>query len=209
MRLSAGVERARCGANNTIGMIASVCVFCGSSPGARRIYLDTATRLGAALAHESITVIYGGTDIGLMGAVANGARGAGGAVVGVITEELDRVGIGHAGLARLEVVADMHARKARMAELADGFVALPGGFGTWEELFEVLTWAQLGLHTKPIVALDVDGFFAPLRALVDHAVEEGFVRSAHRDRLRIASDVTEALVTLRETPRSYVSKWSK
>ncbi len=158
----------------------SICVFCGSRKGNRAEYPAMAEQLGHLLAERGLQLVYGGGNIGLMGIVADACLNAGGRVVGVIPEslvgrEVDGQAVEHSGLNRLEIVASMHARKARMAELADGFIALPGGLGTFEELFEILTWAQLGFHRKPIGLLNVAGYFHPLLALCDRAVSEGFL----------------------------------
>lgn len=184
-----------------------ICVFCGSSPGTDPNYLEQATALGALLAERGIGLVYGGASIGTMGAVADGALAAGGEVVGVIPEHLSRVEISHPGLTELHVVADMHERKAKMAALADGFLALPGGMGTLEELFEIWTWAQLGLHTKPLGLVDVGGFYRPLWTFVEHMVTEGFVRPQHRDLVSIDADPRVLLDSFAEyTPTTDV-KW--
>ena len=162
-------------------MTKRICVFCGSSPGRGDTYRDAAARLGRLLAESGIGVVYGGASVGTMGVVADAALGAGGEVVGVIPQALVDREVAHTGLTDLHVVADMHERKALMAELSDGFIALPGGAGTLEELFEVWTWAQLGLHTKPIGLLDVAGFYEPLAVLLDHMVAEGFLAATNRD----------------------------
>ena len=148
--------------------------------GRRPTYARAARRLGAVLAEEGVGLVYGGGSIGLMGVVADAALAGGSRVVGVLPKALARKEIAHHGLSRLEVVPTMHARKARMAALSDAFVAMPGGIGTLEELFEVMTWGYLGIHRKPIGLLDVEGYFRPLIRLLDHAVEEGFLRPAHR-----------------------------
>jgi uncharacterized protein (TIGR00730 family) len=173
-----------------------LCVFCGSSVGARPAYAAAGRALGAALAARAIGLVYGGGSIGLMGVVADAALAAGGEVIGVIPRALATKEIAHQGLVDLRVVASMHERKALMTELADGFVALPGGLGTFEELLEVLTWAQLGLHRKPVALLDVAGYFAPLLALFDHAVVEGFVLAENRALLVSASAVDDLLDAL-------------
>jgi hypothetical protein len=160
--------------------VKKVCVFCGSSPGRNPAYGRAARQLGGALGERGIGLVYGGGSIGLMGVVADAALEGGAPVVGVIPRALARREIAHHGLTRLEVVPSMHARKARMARLSDAFVALPGGIGTMEELFEVLTWGYLGIHAKPTGLLDVGGYWRPLIRLLDHAVEEGFLRPAHR-----------------------------
>jgi uncharacterized protein (TIGR00730 family) len=160
--------------------LCSVCVFCGSNGGADPAYLETATHVGRELAQRGMRLVYGGGKVGMMGAVADGALGAGGDVVGVIPQQIFDLEIGHEGLADLRVVGSMHERKALMADLADAFVALPGGIGTFEELFEVFTWAQLGLHQKPLGLLDVAGYYGPLEAMLDHAVEQRFLRTETR-----------------------------
>ncbi len=160
--------------------IRRLCVFCGSSAGREPGHRRLAEALARALAERGIGIVYGGARVGLMGALADAALAAGGEVIGVIPRALIEREIGHTGLTELRIVESMHERKALMAELADGFVALPGGVGTLEELFEVWTWAQLGLHAKPCALLDTDGFYAPLVAFLDHQVDAGFVRAAHR-----------------------------
>ena len=170
-----------------------ICVFCGSSPGRLPDYAAAAESLGRLLAARGLELVYGGGNVGLMGIVADSCMAAGGSVVGVIPEalvgrEVAGRAVEHAGVTRLEVVDSMHTRKARMAELADGFIALPGGFGTFEELFEILTWAQLGFHRKPIGLLDVAGYYGPLLGLCDRAVAEGFLKQANRDMLLAADD---------------------
>jgi uncharacterized protein (TIGR00730 family) len=184
-----------------------LCVFCGSSAGRDPAYRQLAEALGRALAERGIGVVYGGGHVGLMGVVADAAMAAGGEVVGVIPQALLDREIGHRGLTDLRVVGSMHERKALMAELADGFVALPGGIGTLEELFEMWTWAQLGLHAKPCGVLDAGGFYGPLLAFLDHQVAAGFVRPAHRAML-ISADTPGALLAAFETYRApEVPKW--
>jgi uncharacterized protein (TIGR00730 family) len=160
--------------------LSSVCVFCGSNGGADPAYLETAAAVGRGLAERGLRLVYGGGKVGMMGAVADGALDAGGEVVGVIPQQIFDLEIGHEGLADLRVVGSMHDRKALMADLADAFVAMPGGIGTLEELFEVFTWAQLGLHRKPLGLLDVAGYYAPLETMLDHAVEQRFLRPETR-----------------------------
>jgi uncharacterized protein (TIGR00730 family) len=157
-----------------------VCVYCGSSPGRRAAYLHEARQLGRILAERRLGLVYGGASVGLMGAVADAALQGGGEVLGVIPRNLEQREIGHRGLTRLHVVGSMHERKQKMADLADAFVALPGGMGTLEELSETLTWSMLGLHAKPLGLLDVDRYWRPLLAFLDHAVAEGFLRAEHR-----------------------------
>ncbi len=157
-----------------------VCVFCGSSPGVNPAYLEAARALGGALAARKIGLVYGGSSVGLMGAVADAVLASGGEAVGVLPRGLEAREVGHSGLTELHLVGSMHERKAKMADLADGFIAMPGGLGTLEELFEIWTWALLGVHQKPVGLLDTAGYYAPLIAFVDHAVREGFVRETHR-----------------------------
>jgi uncharacterized protein (TIGR00730 family) len=185
----------------------SVCVFCGSSPGAHPDYEAAARDLGAALARAGERVVYGGASVGLMGALADAALAAGGEVIGVIPRALIEREIGHPGLTELRIVESMHERKALMADLADGFVALPGGVGTLEELFEVWTWAQLGLHGKPCALLDTDGFYAPLVAFLDHQVDAGFVRAPHRAMLVTAHSPEELLTAFAAYSPPRVEKW--
>ena len=166
--------------NARFSAVKNICVFCGSSNGRRPSYARAARSFGAALAAKGLGLVYGGGSIGLMGVVADAALEGGAPVVGVIPRALARREIAHHGLTRLEVVPTMHASKARMARLSDAFVAMPGGIGTLEELFEVLTWGYLGIHAKPIGLLDVGGYWRPLVRLLDHSVEEGFLRPAHR-----------------------------
>lgn len=189
--------------------LTAVCVFCGASTGTAPLYRDAATALGQAIAKRGLRLVYGGGAVGLMGVVADAALAAGGEVIGIIPQSLERAEIGHPGLTRLEVVDGMHARKARMAELADGFIALPGGLGTLEELFEVWTWGQLGYHGKPLGLLDVNGFYAGLGQFLDHLVTEGFVRPPHRAMLQ-RSDEADALLQLLEDWQPTVRpKWAE
>jgi uncharacterized protein (TIGR00730 family) len=170
-----------------------LCVFCGSRNGNRPEFADAARRLGTALAQRRIGLVFGAGHIGLMGVLADSVLAAGGEVIGVIPQGLVDAELAHTGLSRLHVVAGMHERKARMAELADAFLALPGGYGTLEELFEIVTWKQLRLHDKPIGILNVAGFFDPLRVWIEHAIAEDFIRPKHRDLLAIGDDVTALL----------------
>lgn len=174
----------------------SLCVYCGSSPGRLDTYADAAHNLGERLADAGIELVYGGAGVGLMGVLAAAALARGGRVTGVIPRALMDRELAHPGLTRLEVVADMHTRKARMAALADGFVALPGGMGTLEELCEMLTWGQLGLHTKPCAVLNVAGYFDNLLGFIDHMAAEGFLRPRHHDMLLRADDVDALLAAL-------------
>ncbi|WP_152226551.1 TIGR00730 family Rossman fold protein [Pseudomonas sp. SCB32] len=185
----------------------SICVFCGASPGATPIYQEAAEALGRHLAERGIRLVYGGGAVGLMGMVADAALAAGGEVIGIIPQSLKEAEIGHKGLTRLEVVDGMHARKARMAELSDAFIALPGGLGTLEELFEVWTWGQLGYHGKPLGLLEVNGFYEPLLTFLDHLVQERFVRPQHREMLQRASSPAELIDALLAWTPSAAPKW--
>ena len=157
-----------------------ICVFCGSNPGRGPKYRAMAVKLGHELAARGLGLVYGGGRVGLMGAIADAVLERGGEVVGVIPEDLVRKEVAHEGLSDLRVVSSMHERKALMASLSDGFIALPGGFGTLDEFCEILTWAQLGLHQKPCGILDVDGYFGPFLKFIDHSVAQGFISANHR-----------------------------
>jgi uncharacterized protein (TIGR00730 family) len=176
-----------------------ICVFCGSNPGARIDYTNAARELAAALAGDGITLVYGGGRVGLMGEVADEVMRLGGRAIGVIPRTLWNREVGHTALSEVRIVDTMHERKAMMAELSDAFIALPGGLGTIEEIFEIWTWAQLGMHTKPIGFLDVAGYYAPLMAFLDHAVNETFIR----DEIRRIAVVEENAAALLERFRSY------
>ncbi|HYG67434.1 MAG TPA: TIGR00730 family Rossman fold protein [Anaeromyxobacteraceae bacterium] len=166
-----------------------ICVFCGANPGRDPAYAEAARQVGRAIAERGLGLVYGGGSVGIMGMVADAALGAGGEVVGVIPRALELRELAHRGLTTLEVVGSMHERKARMAELSDAFVALPGGMGTLEELAEVLTWGQLGLHARPCGLLDVRGYFRPLIAFFDTAVEHGFLHPEHRGMIHVDDDI--------------------
>lgn len=184
-----------------------VCIFCGSNNGARTVYVDAARAMGAALARRRIGLVYGGGRVGLMGVVADAVMAGGGEVIGVIPEALVAKEVAHEGLPDLRVVGSMHERKALMAELADAFVALPGGYGTLEEFCEVVTWAQLGLHRKPCGLLNVGGFYDRLLALFDHAVAEHFVRPAHRSLVLEEHDPEHLLDLLASYRPPALEKW--
>jgi hypothetical protein len=171
-----------------------ICVYCGSRPGTDSLFLAAAEEFGRLVAARDLGLVYGGGDVGLMGAVADGALDAGGEVVGVIPEALAEREVAHGGLTELHVVDSMHARKRRMVDLADGFVALPGGFGTLEELVEVLTWAQLGFHSDPCGLLNVAGYYDGLVSFFDHQVDTGFVEPHHRRLLTVTDDPEDLLV---------------
>ena len=184
-----------------------VCVFCGSSTGIDPAYRSTADRLGRALGARGLGLVYGGARVGLMGAVADAALASGAEVIGVIPRALVSKEVAHAGLTDLRIVASMHERKAVMADLSHGFVALPGGWGTLEEFFEVLTWAQLGLHEKPCGLLNTSGYFDGLLAFLRHAVGEGFVRREN-DRMLIVDETPERLLDAMDAWRpAHVRKW--
>jgi uncharacterized protein (TIGR00730 family) len=175
-----------------------VCVFCGSSPGARPAYAEATTELARVLVAEGLELVYGGADVGLMGTLADTVLAEGGEATGVIPRALVEKEIAHNGLSDLRVVGSMHERKALMADLSDAFVALPGGLGTLEELLEIYTWAQLGLHQKPCALLDVEGYYAGVAAFLGHAVEERFLREEHR-----------AMLIVEREPRALIDRLSR
>ena len=185
----------------------AVCVYCGSNAGNKPAYAERAAALGTRLAQEKLALVYGGGNVGLMGIVADAALAAGGEVIGVIPEQLVGWEVAHRGLTRLEVVANMHERKARMFDLSDAFVALPGGFGTLDEMFEMLTWRQLGLGDKPCAFLDVDGFFAPLVAMMDRMVDERFLHADQRRDLWHGEHLDALLAWIRDYRPAQSSKW--
>lgn len=184
-----------------------VCVFAGSSPGSRPVYAEAARALGSALASRQIELVYGGGNVGLMGVLADSVLEAGGRVTGVIPGALMAREVGHRGLSDLRVVASMHERKALMAELSDGFIALPGGWGTLDELFEILTWGQLGLHGKPVGLLNVAGYFDPLLAFLAHTVDEGFVRREHTSAIAVADEPGPLVASMDAYVPPAVEKW--
>lgn len=183
-----------------------ICVYCGSNVGDDPAYVAAARDLGERLADQGIGVVYGGASVGLMGALADAALDAGGEVVGVIPETLEAREVAHQGV-DLRVVDSMHDRKEQFVELSDGFIALPGGLGTLEELFEILTWAQLGIHGKPCGLLDVAGYYEGVVTFLDHAVEEGFVRPEHRELLTVADDPETLLAAFERYEPPSVAKW--
>ena len=185
----------------------SVCVYCGSNAGSRPVYAERAAQVGTLLAREGLAVVYGGGNVGLMGILADAALAAGGEVVGVIPEQLVGWEVAHRGITRLDVVANMHERKARMFDLSDAFVALPGGFGTMDEMFEMLTWRQLGLGDKPCAFLDVDGFYAPLVAMMDRMVAERFLHPDQRRDLWHGDDPAGMLAWMRAYVPAQADKW--
>jgi uncharacterized protein (TIGR00730 family) len=185
----------------------SVCVYCGSNAGSRPAYAERAAELGTRLAREGLALVYGGGNVGLMGIVADAALAAGGEVVGVIPEQLVNWEVAHRGVTRLEVVASMHERKARMFDLSDAFVALPGGFGTLDEMFEMLTWRQLGLGDKPCAFLDVDDFYDPLVAMMDRMVDERFLHADQRGDLWHGDDIDALFAWMRAYVPAHADKW--
>ncbi|MBD3735676.1 MAG: TIGR00730 family Rossman fold protein [Pseudomonas balearica] len=190
-------------------VLRSICVFCGASTGTDPVYREAAAAMGRTLAEQGITLVYGGGAVGLMGVVADAALAAGGEVIGIIPQSLKDAEIGHPGLTRLEIVDGMHARKARMAELADAFIAMPGGLGTLEELFEVWTWGQLGYHAKPMGLLDTNHFYAKLSHFLDHLVAEAFVRPQYREMLQRGDTPDALLERLRAWQPTIKAKWSE
>jgi len=185
----------------------AVCVYCGSAIGARPVYAEAAKAFGRALVEADLALVYGGGSVGLMGTIADEVLGLGGRAIGVIPELLMSKEVGHAGLTELHVVADMHERKKKMADLSDAFVSMPGGVGTFEELFEVYTWAQLGYHQKPVALLNVDGYYDPLIAMLRHTVEEGFMRAPFLAMLQVASDPAEMIHALRKYVPPVADRW--
>ena len=186
----------------------SVCVFCGSNTGSDPVYAAGARAMGRAIARRGLTLVYGGGQVGLMGIVADAALSAGGEVHGIIPAMLDRKEVGHHGLTRLEIVETMHERKARMAALSDGFIAMPGGIGTFEEIFEIWTWSQLGIHAKPLGFLDIGGFYGPLGAFLNGTVTAGFLRPAHRAMAHLETDPEALLDALAAHKPVIETKWA-
>ena len=185
----------------------SICVYCGSNAGSKPVYAERAIAIGTRIAKEGLALVYGGGNVGLMGIVADAVLEAGGDVVGVIPQQLVEWEVAHRGVTRLEIVGSMHERKARMFDLADGFVALPGGFGTLDEMFEMLTWRQLGLGEKPCAFLDVDGFYAPLVSMIDRMVDERFLHADQRRDLWHGDDLDALFAWLRAYEPAHASKW--
>lgn len=188
-------------------MIRRICVFCGSNAGSDPAYADAARNLGLLFAREGIGLVYGGGSVGLMGEVADSVLSAGGEVIGVIPHALWAREVGHRGLTDLRIVETMHERKAMMADLSDAFIALPGGLGTLEEIFEIWTWAQLGLHAKPLGFLDVNGFYSPLMQFLDRAVRERFLKEPHRAIALVDEDAEGLLRKFDAWRPPRVEKW--
>jgi uncharacterized protein (TIGR00730 family) len=189
----------------------SICVFCGSSDSVHSDYLSASRTMGKILAERGLRLIYGGGKTGLMGAVADGVLSVGGEAIGVIIQSMNNKALAHDGLTRMDVTPDMHTRKARMHELSDGFIALPGGYGTFDELFETITWSQIGSHEKPIGLLNTKNYYAPLLAAIDHAVNEGFIFKEHRDSLLCDSSPNKLLDAMNEYehPHDAVKRWMR
>lgn len=171
----------------------NICVYCGSSPGRNTDIIEKARTFGRRIAEQKYTLVYGGSSLGVMGTLADTVMINGGEVIGVIPENLFSKEVAHQGITRLITVRDMHQRKSHMAELADAFVALPGGFGTMEELFEIITWNQIGILKKPVTVLNIAGFFDPLIRMIDHAVDVGFIKPGNRQIVQVAETVEECL----------------
>lgn len=184
-----------------------ICVFCGSSTGSRPIYREAAHSLGRALRKHGIGLVYGGGNVGLMGVVADAVMGSGGNVIGVIPEALVNRELAHRTVTELIVVRSMHERKAKMAELSDAFIALPGGYGTFEEFCETITWAQLGMHRKPCAILNVEGYYDPLLALFDRGVDEGFIHPANRRLVLQETDPGRLLDLMARYSPPQTEKW--
>ena len=186
----------------------NITVYAGSADHLKQVYLDAAWLLGETLAKQGRTLVFGAGKTGLMGAVADGALAAGGKTVGVINDGLNLPHLAHAGLSELEILPDIHTRQARMTQLADGIIALPGGFGTFAELFEALTWAQIGLHNKPVGLLNIAGYFDPLVAMIEKAIEENYIYPEHRELFYVADDPASLLALLDGfTPSSGMNRW--
>jgi uncharacterized protein (TIGR00730 family) len=192
---------------NTSRNIRRLCVFCGSSAGHRAVYAEAAERLGAHLAGAGIGLVYGGGRVGLMGKVADAVLSGGGEAIGVIPRDLADKEIAHSSLTKLHIVGSMHERKAMMADLSDAFVLLPGGFGSWEEFCEIVTWLQLGIHRKPCGVLNVAGYYDALLAQSAHAVAEGFLSAAHRDMIVVGDSAAELLAQLAAIELPANAKW--
>ncbi|MEI2797082.1 TIGR00730 family Rossman fold protein [Pseudoxanthomonas sp. F11] len=185
----------------------SICVYCGSNAGSKPAYTERAIALGDRIAKEGLQLVYGGGNVGLMGIVADAVLAAGGEVVGVIPEQLVNWEVAHKGVTRLEVVANMHERKQRMFDLSDAFVALPGGFGTLDEMFEMLTWRQLGIGDKPCAFLDVEGFYTPLMGMIDRMVEERFLHPEQRNDLWHGDDLDAMVAWMSAYTPAQADKW--
>jgi uncharacterized protein (TIGR00730 family) len=184
-----------------------ICVYCGSSLGNQPLYREAALAMGAVLASRKIGLVYGGGNVGLMGVVADAVLAGGGEVIGVIPQSLADREIAHSGVSDLRIVDSMHTRKALMADLSDAFIAMPGGFGTFEEIFEAVTWTQLGVHRKPCGLLNVGGFYTPLALFIDQAVSEGFIKPVQRESIVVDDDPERLVNALAEVELPDVPKW--
>ena len=193
--------------NTTVNTLRSICLFCGSSPGVDPAFKLAAAQLGTMLAHQNIRLIYGGGHVGLMGVAADACLKAGGEVVGIIPKKLMEKEVGHAGLTQMHVVDTMHERKALMTQLSDAFIALPGGYGTLDELFEALTWQQLAYHLLPVGVLNVSGFFDHLVQFLDHARDQRLLRDAHRDSLLVDTDLAQLIARMQSFVPPNNEKW--
>lgn len=187
----------------------NICVYCGASVGNNPAYADVAKKLGAEIAAQGRSLVYGGGAKGLMGIVADAVLNAGGNVIGVIPDRLVQAETAHKGITDLRIVPDMHIRKSTMIELADAFIALPGGIGTLEELFEVWTWSQIGYHAKPVGVLNVNNFYEPMRAFLQHVVDEGFVRQSYLDTLIISQEPADILSQFDNYQPHNLDRWAK
>jgi len=191
--------------------ISSVCVYCGSSGAVDETYRNAAKQIGDTLGREGVTLVYGGGRVGLMGLTADATLEAGGQVIGIIPQHIQSLEIEHTGLTELHIVDDMHTRKMMMAERSDGFVILPGGLGTLDETFEILTWKQLKLHDKPVVIVDIGGYWRPMVDMIDHIIGSGFARPEHRDLFTVVDDVGDVIPALRAAPQPVIDpqlKWT-
>lgn len=188
-------------------ILKSLCVFCGSSTGVAQSHIGAARAMGAALAQAGVALVYGGGAVGLMGIIADSVMAAGGTVTGVIPKALADLEVAHHGLTRLHIVGSMHERKAMMADLSDGFIAMAGGIGTLEELFEIWTWGQLGDHGKPVAMLNIDGFYDPLINFLDQTVEAGFFRPHHREMLMVDEEPARLIGRMRDYQSPRLGKW--
>ena len=189
----------------------SICVYCGSSDSVSPDYLSAAHEMGRVLVERGHRLIYGGGKTGLMGAIADGVLEGGGDVIGVITPSMNSSALAHKGVTSMDVVPDLHARKARMHQLSEGYIAMPGGFGTLDELFETITWSQVGEHQKPIGILNVNNYFAPLMGALNHSVQEGFIFKEHYDAIAYESDPEKILNAMKtyQHPHAAVKRWMR
>ncbi len=188
-------------------MLGTVCVFCAANPGVHPVYVERAAAMGRFLAQSGRRIVYGGGRTGLMGALADSALAAGGEVIGIMPSHLVDREVAHTALTQLHVVGSMHERKSLLAQLSDGFLAMPGGLGTMEELFEIWTWGQLGLHRKPYGLFEVNGFYAPLLAFLDHAVKEGFIRQEYRSLLVVDDDPAALIARMEGVEPPALPRW--